>query len=111
MKRSRKGLLVFLLGAGLLVAAIGIGHGQSADHIQFASRVATIDLAERELTFTGVSYVAVAAADCEIFRMERGLRTPILFSDIQVGDSTKVCGVLQADNDVLANKIRVFSCK
>jgi len=129
--RSRKGLLVFLLGG--LVAAISVGcsgespfapfsspitqaerdgsggSSQSASNIQFASRVATIDLAERKLTFTGVSYVAIATDDCEIVRLDGGTETPILFSDIQVGDSARVCGILQADNDVLANKIRIFA--
>ncbi|MFH1374186.1 MAG: DUF5666 domain-containing protein [bacterium] len=131
MMQRRKGLLVFLLGG--LVAAISVGCSSesplapisspitqeardgsgdpslSAGNIQFDSRVATIDLAERKLTFTGASYVAIAAEDCEIVRLDGGTVTPILFSDIQVGDSARVCGILQSDSEVLANKIRIFA--
>jgi hypothetical protein len=131
MEQSRKGLLVFLLGA--LVATIGMGCAsespigpfsspiiqaerdgvgtslQSAADIQFDSRVASVNPAERKLTFTGVSYVAMATDSCEIVRLEKGVETPILFSDIVVGDSARVCGDLQADNTVLARRIRIFT--
>ena len=128
----KKSLLVLLLGG--LVAAIGIGCSNegppaplgsydtqaerdgSGDpsqavraNIQFSSRVATTDSAERKLTFTDVSYVVIAPDDCEIFRVDEGTETPILFSDIQVGDSARVCGILQTDIDVLASQIRVFA--
>jgi hypothetical protein len=120
---SRKSLLVFLLGG--LVAAIGIGCSSEspsapltnfnpqpllvATDFQFDSRVATIDLAERTLTFTGVDYTAIATDDCEIVRIDQGTEIPILFSDILVGDSARVCGTLQDDNSVLAYRIRIFT--
>ncbi len=111
MNRIKKGLLVFFLGAGVLAAAVASGLSRSADHVQFASRVATTDVAGRTLTCTSVNYVVTAAADCELVSVQKGLKTTILFSDIQVGDSAKVCGFLQADNEVIASKIQVFTCK
>ena len=80
-----------------------------ADQIQFASRVATVDPGEMKLTFTGVSYIAVAAEDCEIVVIIKGAVTPMPFDAITVGDSVQVCGDLQADDTVLAHKIRVFA--
>lgn len=110
MKRSRKSLLVVFLGVGLLVAAVSTGHAQTEDQIKFVSTVATIDLAERTLTFADADYVVIAADDCEIFRMAAGVPIPVLLSDIQIGDMVKICGVLQADNTVLAYKIRIRTC-
>ena len=110
MKRSRKSLLVVLIGVGLLVAAVSTGHAQPEGQVKFVSTVATIDLTERTLTFTDAGYVVIAADDCEIFRMAAGVPTPVLFSDIQIGGSVKICGILQDDNTVLAYKIRIRTC-
>ncbi len=131
MKRGRKCLTAFLLGG--LVAAISIGCSSessfaplsspgtqaerdgvagplpTAGNIQFNSRVASIDLAERKLTFSTVSYVAVAGDSCEIMRVESGVETPILFGDIQIDDSIRVCGLLLSESDVLADRIRIFA--
>jgi len=80
----------------------------TAAGFQFASRVASIDLAEQTLTFTDPAYTAVAGEDCVVFTMVTGEEVVISFGDIQVGDSVQVCGVLQEDDVILANRIRVY---
>ena len=133
MKRFASGVLLVLLG--MAVAAIGFGcSGENpenllgspnsiavaeddggsvtrvllADQIQFASRVASIDPGEMKLTFTGVSYIAVAAEDCEIVVIIKGEVTPMPFDAIIVGDSVQICGDLQANETVLAKKVRIY---
>ncbi|MCC6963993.1 MAG: hypothetical protein IT585_12130 [candidate division Zixibacteria bacterium] len=78
-----------------------------AAQVEFASVVASTDVALRKLTFTGNSEIVFAAADAEIVRRQSGNETPITFAEIQVGDSVEVRGNRQGDNSVLANRIRV----
>ncbi len=78
-----------------------------AAQVEFASVVASTDVALRKLTFTGNSEIAFAAADAEIVRRQSGNETSITFAEIQVGDSVEVRGNRQGDNSVLANRIRV----
>ncbi len=81
----------------------------AGDPVQVAGRVLTTDPATRTLTFLDLTITAVAADDCEIIRLEDppdGI--PITFEDILVGDSVMVCGIMDEDNTLLANRIRVY---
>ncbi len=75
--------------------------------VEFGSHVASVDVALRKLTFTTNSEIVYAAADAEIVRRNGGTDTPISFAEIVVGDSVEVRGNRQADNSVLADRIRV----
>lgn len=78
------------------------------DPVQFDARVMSTDPATRMLTFYNTSDIVFAAEDCEIFTMVAGVEVPLTFSDIQVDDSVRVCGTLQDDNSVLANRIHLY---
>ncbi len=80
-----------------------------AAQVEFGSHVASVDVDLRKLTFTTNTEVVYAAADAEIVRRNGGSETPITFSEIVVGDSVEVRGNRQADNSVLADRIRVKS--
>ena len=79
----------------------------TADQIQVSGTVADIDYEDRLLTLEESGETVVAAADCDIARIDRGVVVPIAFADIMVGDSLKACGVPQEDGTFLANIIRI----
>lgn len=78
------------------------------EQVQINGRVATIDAATRTLTLADLSYLVTAADDCEIVSISEGVATPIEFSDILVGDSVRVCGLLDDSDNILAHRIRVY---
>ncbi|MFH2054776.1 MAG: DUF5666 domain-containing protein [bacterium] len=79
-----------------------------SDQLQLEGRVATVEAATRTLTLVGVAESIVAATDCEILTMVAGVETILEFEDIQVGDSARVCGAVQEDGSILAQRIRIF---
>ena len=86
------------------------GGGTNANlgaQVEFGSHVASVDVNLRKLTFTTNSEIVYAAANADIVRRNGGNETPISFSEIVVGDSVEVRGNRQADNSVLADRIRV----
>lgn len=98
------------LSPGTTTTANNKGGGTNANlaaQVEFGSHVASVDVDLRKLTFTTNSEVVYAAADAEIVRRNGGNETPISFGEIVVGDSVEVRGNRQADNSVLANRIRV----
>jgi hypothetical protein len=78
------------------------------DQVQFDGIVETTDPATRTLTFVGLTETVIAADDCEIVQVVSGVETPLEFTDIQVGDSLRVCGLPQEDETILAHHLRVF---
>lgn len=131
MKRTRKGLLLFLLG--VMVAAISFGCSSenplgppsgtmnsysplsqdivttTGDPFQVTGRVESIDWDALQLTLAGYAYVITAGEDCDIALIEQGIETPIAFAEMNVGDSLQVCGTLLENDNVLARRIRVYS--
>ncbi len=129
--KSARAMAIMLLGTAVLLFAfgcsgdrstgpatesssVGIADGMYAaatagDPVQAAGRVLTTDPVTRTLTFLDSPITAVAADDCEIVRLEDPPDgVPITFEDILVGDSVMVCGIMDEDNTILANRIRVY---
>ena len=77
--------------------------------VTFVAVVASVDVATRTLTFQATDYVVIADDDCEIVRLVAGVATIVDFDNIVVEDSIRVCGIVQEDGTVLANRIRIYS--
>ena len=80
-----------------------------ATRIQFVAELASIDLDTRTLTFVDHEEVVIADEDCIVVAIVAGVEEPITLADLVVGDMVKVCGCLQEDGSVLANKLVVYS--
>ncbi len=78
------------------------------EQVQINGRVATIDVTSLTLTLVDLNYLVTAADDCEIVSISAGVETPIEFGDILVGDSVRVCGLLDDSDNILAHRIRVY---
>ncbi|MEW5923381.1 MAG: DUF5666 domain-containing protein [Candidatus Zixiibacteriota bacterium] len=80
----------------------------AGDPIQIQARVATTDPAQKMLTFVGRTEIAVADEETDIFTIQQGVEVPVAFDYIKVGDSVQVCGTLQENGYILANRIRIY---
>jgi len=81
--------------------------GPPDNQVQFTAHVATIDADQRLLTFDEVAHIVFVPEGCPIVQVQAGVETPLEFADLQVGDWVKVCGLLQEDGNIDANKIVV----
>lgn len=80
------------------------------NQIKFSAHVATIDLAERQLTFNEVTYVLDVPENCNIIQIVDGITVTLELTDIKVGDLVEVCSFLQDDGTIIANQIVLCSC-
>lgn len=78
------------------------------NQVVITDQVATTDAALRMLTFVASTETVIAADDCVIVEIIAGTEIPLEFTDIEVGDSVRVCGLPQEDGTILAHRIRVF---
>ncbi|MDD4051246.1 MAG: DUF5666 domain-containing protein, partial [candidate division Zixibacteria bacterium] len=77
--------------------------------VQFGACVATVNQAQRMLTFAGRSDTVIAAHTCQIVRLLNDQETPVPFVDIQSGDSLQVNGVSEQNGYVTATRLRICS--
>jgi len=75
--------------------------------VQFSARVATMDQAQRMLTFAGRPDTVIANQNCEIIKLQNGSETPAQFGDIKCGDSLQVFGERRQEKSVYAYRLRI----
>ncbi|MGB5107547.1 MAG: DUF5666 domain-containing protein [Candidatus Zixiibacteriota bacterium] len=73
--------------------------------VEFGGRVATIDAGARTMTFFGIPTVISVMANAEV--MNHDLQVQIDLSEIVPGDSVEIRGSAQADDSVLADRVRL----
>ncbi|PWB72548.1 hypothetical protein C3F09_06500 [candidate division GN15 bacterium] len=87
-------------GRGLLNAITG-------GPVQFAAKVATMDQAQRKLTFAGAPDTVIANENCEVVKLQNGIETPAQFGEIKCGDSLQVFGERRMEQTVYAYRLRI----
>jgi hypothetical protein len=79
----------------------------AAGPVQFAAKVATMDQAQRMLTFEGCPDTVIANQNCEVIKMQNGMEVVGHFGDIKKGDSLQVSGERRQERLVYAYRIRI----
>ena len=80
-----------------------------ADRTQFVAELETLDLATGTLTFVDHEEVVIADEDCIVVSVVAGVQETITLADLVIGDMVKVCGFVQEDGSILANRLTVYS--
>jgi len=85
----------------------GLLNAFAAGPVQFAAKVATMNQAQRMLTFVGRPDTVIAYQNCEVVKLQNGMETPGHFGDIKCGDSVQVSGEQVQERKVYAYRIRI----